>query len=65
MAPQSTKKKKVVVFWRGNDPGEAETFTVIFYFKLPGNVDYNQMLNTIETYNKRIGAMERNKERSA
>lgn len=50
MAPHSTKRnKKKVVFWRGNDPAEAETSTVIFCFKLPRKVDYNQMLKTIET----------------
>lgn len=65
MAPQSTKKKKKVVFWRGNDPAEAETSTVIFCFKHPRKVDYNQMLNTIETYTRRIGATARNKERRA
>jgi len=64
MAPQSAKKKKVV-FWRGNNPAEAETSIVIFCLKLPKKVDYNQMLNTIETYNNRTVAMDRNKERRA
>lgn len=38
------------MFWRGNDSAKAETSTVIFCFKLWRKVDYNQMLNTIETY---------------
>lgn len=66
MAPQCTKKKKkVVVFWRSNGPAEAETSTVIFCFKRPRKVDYNQMLNAIETYNKRTGVTMQNKERRA
>lgn len=66
MVPQSTKKKqKKVVFWRGNDPTEAETSTAFFFLKLPRKVDYNQMLKTIETYNKKTGAADRNKKRRA
>lgn len=64
MASQSAKKKKIVL-WRGNDPVEAERSTVIFCFRIPRKVDYNQMLNTIETLNRRIAAMERNKEKQA
>lgn len=61
---ENTPEEKVV-FWRGNDPAEAETFAVIFCCKLPRKDNYNQMLSTIETNNKGIGDLERNKERKA
>lgn len=53
------------MLWRHNDLAEAERFTVIFCFRLPIKVGYNQTWNTIAVNNKRIRAMEWNKERRA